>query len=216
MRRDLSPRMSADHSNPQAIVRLNDVGKVFGRFAALRGLSADFHLGKLYILLGENGAGKSTLLRMIAGLAAPTSGKVDVACTPEKVGFMSHSSFLYDDLSGAENLRYFAGLYSDPAPSNELMASVGLDPALPRRVRDYSQGMRQRLSLARALVNRPELLLLDEPFSNVDAASTAQMLTLLCRLKTSTCIILVTHQPALLDGIADQTLTLVAGRVAAQ
>lgn len=130
---------------------------------------------------------------------------------------MAHASLLYDEMSGMENIQYFAALYgiSSPEHCSSAMAAVGLDPALPRLVRDYSQGMRQRLSLVRAVIHSPKVLLLDEPFSNVDADSAARMLALLTRMKQDgNTIIVATHQPELLGKIADRSLTLTAGRIA--
>jgi ABC-type multidrug transport system ATPase subunit len=149
--------------------------KQFGRFAALRGVNAEFDTGKFHVILGDNGAGKTTLLRALAGLAHPTRGTISIlgknpheAC--REIGYMAHPSLLYDEMSGMENLRYFARLYDIAGDSRcqEVIRSVGLDPELARPVGQYSQGMRQRMSLARAVLNDPKILLLDEPFSNVD------------------------------------------------
>ncbi len=123
---------------------------------------------------------------------------------------------LYDELTALENLRYFAALYGpvDEAACADAVRTVGLDPALTRRVGQYSQGMRQRLSLARALVHDPALLLLDEPFSNVDAASARHMVQVLASLRDQDrTVLVVTHQPALLEGVADEFVTMSAGRI---
>lgn len=203
-------------------VELRNVGKHFGSMAALRNVSLDFVPGQMTLLLGENGAGKSTLLRIIAGLAAPTHGRVvlfgsaDHHDWKQRLGYMPHASLLYDELTGLENLEYFAALYgiSDPAVCGRAMHNVGLDPALQRRVGQYSQGMRQRLSLARALVHNPDLLLLDEPFSNVDVASASHMAERLAAMRDAgKAVLVVTHQPQVLDGVADEAVFLAAGRV---
>jgi heme ABC exporter ATP-binding subunit CcmA len=214
-------------SSSEPVVVLNQITKLFGRFAALRDISAGFASGKLYAVLGENGAGKSTLLRIIAGLARPTrgsvmiSGSADLQQSLSRLGYMGHAPMLYDELSGAENLRYFGALYSSQAASQSnvesAMRMVGLDPKLARRTSAYSQGMRQRLALARAIIHDPELLLLDEPFSNVDAASTQAMATLLAQLRDrGKTIFVVTHQAEILSAIADETVTLQDGRIIAQ
>ena len=167
--------------------RLDQVSKLFGSFAALRQVSVDLEPGKCYVLIGENGAGKSTLLRILAGLLRPSFGSVRVFGSQEphevraRIGYMSHAPMLYDELTAQENLRYFASLYPDrdcltPA---EALRQVGLDPELNRPIGQYSQGMRQRTSLARVLMPAPELLLLDEPFSNMDVESAGQMVKLL-------------------------------------
>jgi heme ABC exporter ATP-binding subunit CcmA len=203
--------------------RLDNVSKLFGSFAALRQVSVEFEVGRCYVLLGENGAGKSTLLRILAGLLRPSFGKVTAFGESEphnaraRIGYMSHAPMLYDELTAEENLRYFASLYPnraclDPA---EALRQVGLDPSLTRPFGHYSQGMRQRTSLARVLLSAPELLLLDEPFSNMDVSSARQMVELLSGFRHgSRTIILTTHQRELAAPIADWVLTLHAGRVA--
>src|SRR6266567_4926627 len=202
-------RMTLSNS---AVVVADGVVKQFGRFAALRGVTAEFAPRKLYVVLGDNGAGKTTLLRTIAGLARPTRGEVSVLGTKNlrsirgEIGYMAHPSLLYDEMSAMENLRYFAGLYGvEAARCREVISWVKLDPDLERPVGQYSQGMRQRLSLARALLNNPKILLLDEPFSNVDAHSATDMVRLLAHTRDAgKTIFVVTHQAALLEDAADE------------
>ena len=163
--------------------RLDQVSKLFGSFAALRQVTLDLEPGRCYVLLGENGAGKSTLLRILAGLLRPSHGTVRVFGVSEpqqvraRIGYMSHAPMLYDELTAEENLRYFRSLYPGRAclAPAEALRQVGLDPDLNRLLGQYSQGMRQRTSLARVLLSAPELLLLDEPFSNMDVESARQM-----------------------------------------
>jgi ABC-type multidrug transport system ATPase subunit len=170
-------------------------------------------------LRGENGAGKSTLLRMIAGLNEPTEGSIQIFGEPNReslheIGYMAHAPLLYDELDGMENLRFFARLYgvNSDQPLSEAMQRVGLDPALARRVGQYSQGMRQRLSLARAIFHQPRLLLLDEPFSNVDPESALQIARLLAGMRSGgNTILLVTHQIGLLANLADEYLMMSHG-----
>jgi heme ABC exporter ATP-binding subunit CcmA len=198
-----------------------DLVKQFGRFAALRGINAEFAAGRLYTIIGGNGAGKTTLLRILAGLARPTRGTISILGTKNlnsirrQIGYMAHPSLLYDELSGMENLRYFAKLYGiEDSRCAEIICKVNLDPALARPIAQYSQGMRQRMSLARTLLNDPQILLLDEPFSNVDAQSANLMVNLLSTLRNhGTTLFLVTHQVALLDGIADEFVAMEAGRI---
>lgn len=211
------------NSNPGApVVVLTNLTKQFGRFAALRKVSAEFLPGRLYAVLGENGAGKSTMLRAIAGLAHPSAGKVSVLgassvrAVCHRIGYMAHPSLLYDEMSGLENLVYFGGLYDvhDAQRSVAAIKLVGLDPELTRPVSQYSQGMRQRMSLARSLVHDPELLLLDEPFSNVDVASAREMVHLLGKMRDGgKTIFVVTHQASLLAPVADEFVWMHAGMI---
>ena len=209
------------------LAQLDNVSRLFGRFPALRKVSATLQTGCCYVLLGENGAGKSTLLRVLAGLIEPTLGAarmfsegegVKMAAQRARIGYMSHASMLYDELSAVENLRYFGGLYRSRTclPPEEALRSVGLDPTLDRPVGQYSQGMRQRTSLARVLLPQPELLLLDEPFSNMDAGSAAKMVALLASLRsTQRTVVLTTHQRALAEPLADYFLMMEAGQLVA-
>jgi ABC-type multidrug transport system ATPase subunit len=225
------------------IITVSNVIKQFGRFAALRGVTAEFAAGKFYAVLGDNGAGKTTLLRALAGLARPTQGTISIlgndpqtAC--RDIGYMAHPSLLYDEMSGMENLRYFARLYGIagdgehrlPAPGfrlpearsqkpeadrcSQAILSVGLEPELTRPVGQYSQGMRQRMSLARAILHDPKILLLDEPFSNVDVHSASAMVSLLRGMRDAgKTIFVVTHQAALLQGVADEFIWMQAGLI---
>ncbi len=202
-------------------VTLDSVVKFFGRFAALRGVTADFASGRMYVVLGDNGAGKSTLLRTMTGLLAPSSGTVallgnEPSAVRSRFGYMGHAPFLYDELTAMENLRYFGGLYGirEDSVLRDSISVVGLDPSLDRRVGQYSQGMRQRLSLARAVLHEPEILFLDEPFSNVDVNSARDMATLLGELRDGgRTLFVVTHQPAVLVALADEFVTMSAGQI---
>lgn len=204
------------------IVSVTNLIKQFGRFAALRGVSADFAPGRLYAILGDNGAGKTTMLRMLAGLTQPTQGQVSILGSNNirsvcgQIGYMAHPSLLYDEMSGMENLRYFARLYGieDDQRCATVITAVKLDPALQRPVGQYSQGMRQRMSLARALLNDPKILLLDEPFSNVDVRSAREMVSLLAQMRdTGKTIFVVTHQAALLEHAANEFIKMEAGKI---
>lgn len=209
---------------------LESVSKIYGSFAALRNVSVSFAPGTCTVIVGENGAGKSTLLRVLAGLITPTRGTARVfSDSPQsqrhRMAYMSHATMLYDELTAMENLNYFASLHRDGgcacvgSPEMALRA-VGLDPALTRTVGQYSQGMRQRASLARVLQTDPEILLLDEPFSNLDVASAHRMVELLADFRTwpvagggKRTILLTTHQAHLADPIADTTLTMRNGQI---
>jgi ABC-type multidrug transport system ATPase subunit len=227
----LRERMSS--AAPQPAIRLDRASKLYGSFAALRDVSLSIAAGASVVLLGENGAGKSTLLKLITGLETPTYGSVAIfGNSPReersRIATMGHATMLYDELTGIENLTYFASLYAEGASSAALKAQaeesllgVALDPANPRRVGEYSQGMRQRASLARALMNQPDLLLLDEPFSNLDTASAQAMIERLLQFcgqpgsdGIARTLILTTHQAELARPLARTTITMRAGRVA--
>jgi len=205
-------------------VVLQGISKLFGRFAALYDLSITLPAGRIYALLGENGAGKTTLLRIIAGLSRPSRGTVqvlgssDVRAVSNRIGYMAHATLLYDELTARENLDYFRGLYpaGQTESTDKLLDLVGLAHVdRKRRVGQYSQGMKQRLALARVTLSMPDLLLLDEPFSNVDVESIGTMSALLGRLRDrGATLIVVTHQLEALAEVADEWITLRAGTVA--
>ena len=220
------PEPIVNDSNPvhedAPIVVVSNLTKQFGRFAALRAVNAGFVACRLYAILGDNGAGKTTLLRTLAGLIAPTRGSVsilgqsDLRSVCREVGYMAHPSLLYDEMSGMENLRYFAALYGilDDRRCAQVISAVKLDPQLSRPVGQYSQGMRQRMSLARALLHDPKILLLDEPFSNVDLGSAREMVRLLAEMRDEgKTIFVVTHQASLLEGAADDFVWMQAGQI---
>jgi ABC-type multidrug transport system ATPase subunit len=213
-----------------AAVSLERVAKVYGGFAALRDVSVTLPAGASVVLLGENVAGKSTLLRLIAGLAQPSFGSVQVfggtvVDARGRVATMGHATMLYDELTAMENLVYFAGLSASEglsARAAKALSEVGLDATNMRRVGEYSQGMRQRAALARALMTEPDLLLLDEPFANLDVASAQAMIARLQQYLAqpgsdgmARTLVLTTHQAELARPLAQTTITLRAGRVEA-
>ena len=223
-----------------ATAELTNVAKTFGAHAALRNVTLTLTPGTITLVLGENGAGKSTLLRLLAGLSAPTHGTLQLFGAPaaqsrHRIAYMAHAPMLYDELTAMENLRYFAKLArtgsacacASGSPEMALRA-VGLDPHLKTPIAQYSQGMRQRASLARVLQADPEFLLLDEPFSNLDAAGAQQMVELLADFRTwpvagstlapgvhGRTIVLTTHQAHLATPIADRTLHIARGSLVA-
>jgi ABC-type multidrug transport system ATPase subunit len=215
--------ISAANSHSEPAVALDGISKLFGRFAALHDLSVSLPAGGLYALLGENGAGKTTLLRIVAGLSRPSRGSLRVLGSPDvrrvsaRIGYMAHATLLYDELTARENLEYFGALYGSrpKVVAEELLAMVGLAGVDPkRRVSKYSQGMRQRLALARAMISSPDLLLLDEPFSNVDAKSISAMAALLGQVRDrGATLIVITHQLEALSSVADEWITLHAGAI---
>lgn len=213
-------------SSPIPAASVSNLSKLYGSFAALKRVTCDFPAGGFHVLLGPNGAGKSTLLRVLAGLITPTNGTVStLGSDPHearaRMAYMSHAPMLYEELSAMENLRYFARLQNpgatcDCTGSPEMaLRAVGLDPTITRPVSEFSQGMRQRVSMARALVADPELLLLDEPFSNMDVGGAKELVQLLLDFRTwpltggsQRTVIVTTHQFELVAEAADQVVTM--------
>ncbi len=201
--------------------------KEYGGCRALRDLSFRLGRGDFLTLFGPNGAGKSTLLRIIATLTAPDSGRVRVDGADledgseefrKRLGFISHHALLYDQMSALENLVFSASLYgvADPwARAEELLAQVDLQLHRHRLAGAFSRGMRQRLSIARALVNDPDLLLLDEPFTGLDRQAALLLGELLLVLKERRrTIIMVTHDLDRGLAMASRVGILAGGRLA--
>jgi len=210
-----------------AAIEAWDVRKRFGRGEALRGVDLRVSSGRTLAIVGPNGAGKSTLLRILATLARPSAGVVllggvpvadDLVAARRRLGVMFESTFLYDELTGAENLAYYARLYGlrdGLARATMLAGLVGLEGRLHDRAGVYSRGMAQRLSLARALLHRPDVLLLDEPDAGLDPAATADLPRLLRGDGVAErAIVLTTHDLDLALTLADDVAILVKGRFA--
>ena len=208
---------------------LFEVSKSFGAAPALDAFSLRVARGEVVALVGPNGAGKSTLIRAAAGLLRPGGGKVlidgmDIALAPSeakrKVGWVSDTPVLYDELTATENLVFFARLWGmgaadSAAAANEALASARLAHRAADRVGDLSHGMRQRLSLARAMLHRPSVLLLDEPFEGLDASSTADLVAQLqeARGRAGRAVLLATHRADLALATCDRVAILHRGKL---
>jgi heme exporter protein A len=207
---------------------LDAVGLVrtFGAQRAVDGIDLRLPAGDTLVLLGPNGAGKSTLLRILSGGLRPTSGEVRLGGMPldlrgadwlRRVGVLSHQSFLYGHLTARENLRFFADLYDLDRVGERIEAGLaGVDLAArgDDEVRTYSRGMRQRLALARTLLHDPDVVLLDEPYTGLDAHAAAVLRGVLGTLRDGRrTVILVTHN--LIEGLesADRVAIQVRGRL---
>jgi heme exporter protein A len=187
----------------EAHVALRAVTKTFGPVRALLGVSARFSAGRVTVVVGPNGSGKSTLLAIVGALAKPTSGKVDHASLGSNrtevraaLGWVGHESLSYGDLSGRENLHLAARLYGiDPARAfAEASDRFELASFADRPVRTYSRGQRQRIAVARALVHKPMLLLLDEPTTGLDTSSTARLVDVVTAENArGAIVVVVTH-----------------------
>jgi ABC-type multidrug transport system ATPase subunit len=205
---------------------IREVSRNFGRRRALARVSLDCRAGEIVGLLGPNGAGKSTLLAIVSTLATPSSGEVRYggrtakeigAPLRAKIGVLSHDLHLYSELSARENLVFFGRLYG--IADADTLATAALERArLEDRggdvVSGFSRGMRQRLALERALLHRPRLLLLDEPFTGLDEASTVGLIGRLRELRSSGCITLVaTHDLDVAEAVLDKAIILQDGKL---
>lgn len=203
-------------------VEARSLVKQFGNRRGLDGVDLAVPAGAFLSIFGPNGAGKTTLLRMLALLSRPTRGSltllgVDALEEPDalraRIGLISHASMLYGDLTARENLEFFSSLYGgapDRARIDELLRLVELDHRRNDCVRTYSRGMQQRLSIARALVNDPELVLLDEPYSGLDPHAAELFDRLIERVRGERTLIMVSHD--LEKGFAMCTHALVLAR----
>ncbi|MFZ7104002.1 MAG: ABC transporter ATP-binding protein [Peptococcaceae bacterium] len=205
--------------------QVTNISKVISGRKILGDLNIEIEPGELIIILGENGAGKSTLLKILALMHKPSSGQIkiggiDALKTPQKVrpnlGVLSHKSFLYENLTVYENLEFYGQLYNVKKLKEriyELISKVGLELVLHEPVYILSRGMQQRLALARALIQDPDFLLLDEPQTGLDQDAVKILYSLLASIKMEgKGIVVVTH---LFDGlfqISDKLLILKKGR----
>ena len=199
----------------------------YGDRPALDGVGFELATGESLVVLGPNGAGKTTLLRILATLLRPSGGEVAVLdCSlPDeawklrgRIGYLGHEPLLYRELSGRENLRFQARLYglgptAAEARIEELLRAVGMERRADERVAELSAGMRQRLSICRCVLHEPELVLLDEPDSNLDAEGRDLARELIGPAPGRTRVV-VTHDPERHLPEADQTLRLGIGEAA--
>jgi ABC-type multidrug transport system ATPase subunit len=224
--------LSFDH------VSVDQVSRHFGRRRALSRITFQARRGEIVGLLGPNGAGKSTMLAMLATLMRPSSGTITYGPpeggphTPEggphispsgaalraRIGVLGHDLFLYPELTARENLAFFAGLYAIADRNGAAVAALDRAGLLDRAddlVSTFSRGMRQRVALERALIHRPILVLLDEPFTGLDDASAAALVGRLRALKgEGAIVILATHDLDLAEGLLDRAIFLRDGRMA--
>lgn len=205
-------------------VEFADVGKRYGSLWALRRLSLRIAPGEFVLLRGPNGSGKSTLLRVAATLAQPSTGAVrypgiedaEAVAVRGSIGLVAHSTMLYDDLSAAENLRFFGALFQLeglPLRVDAALASVGLADRRDSLVRTFSRGMRQRLALARALLHGPGLLLLDEPATGLDQEAREWLDRTLESLHAAGCTVVMTTHSGEEISAATRTVWLAGGVV---
>jgi len=186
------------------MISAQKISKTFGPMRALTDVSFTIGAGELVALMGANGAGKTTLIRILSALARPSRGEAVVAGFStsgqahqlrSRIGVVSHHTFLYNDLSAEENLRFYGRMYGVPELEgriDELLRQMELFSRRFDLVRTYSRGMQQRLALARALLHRPPVLLLDEPFTGLDIHATELLTRFIARLIEDKATVLLT------------------------
>jgi heme exporter protein A len=208
------------------IVETNALVKAYGLLPVLRKLDLAIERGQFVALLGPNGSGKSTLLRLLSGLSKPTAGTIHIggwelpqeaAAVRAQIGMVSHKSLLYDALSARENLEFFAGLYNIPRGEIDerimtMLTKVGLAKRADDLVRTFSRGMVQRLTIARALLHRPHVLLMDEPYTGLDQDASGVLDDLLLNAHAEGhTIIMTTHELDRAARLAERVLILSRG-----
>jgi heme ABC exporter ATP-binding subunit CcmA len=212
-----------------SLIQTHELVKAFGLMPVLRKLDLGIERGESVALLGPNGSGKSTLLRLLCGLSKPSSGSIRVggwelpreaAAVRAQIGMVSHKPLLYENLNARENLRFFARLYNLPVAEREkridqLLERVGLARRAGDLIRTYSRGMQQRLSIARALLHDPEVLLFDEPYTGLDQVASAMLdeIALETRANGRT-LIMATHELDRAVRLASRAIILSRGVVA--
>jgi heme ABC exporter ATP-binding subunit CcmA len=208
-----------------SLLAARGLARAFGRVRILHGIDLFLQPGEVLAVLGPNGAGKTTLLRLLAGLMRPSAGEVLVLGRPldgaadhrrSAIGFLSHQSLLYDDLTLEENLTFAAQLHGVARPREAAMAAIGAaglaerSAELPKRL---SRGLLQRVAIARTLLHSPRILLLDEPFTGLDAIGSERLRTELgTRLRAGVGAVVVTHHLSEIWDLATRVAVLIDGR----
>src|ERR1019366_422234 len=218
--------MPPDTPSVKPALELRDVSKHFGEFQALMGVSLRIEAGDSVLLYGPNGAGKTTLLRVLATLARPSQGQAlyggsdvhrDPSAAKAAIGFVSHASFLYGELTVGENLEFTGKLFGVVNLRQRLDTVIDLF-RLRERIRtpvsELSRGYQQRVSLARAFLHDPDFLLLDEPFTGLDAASTESLQDLMRSLQgQGKAVIFSTHDYEQGKAIARRLVAVEGGKI---
>jgi heme exporter protein A len=212
--------------NGTSAVQLAGVSKRIEERLILSGIDLEIHAGEYVALIGANGAGKTTLLRILATLTPPTEGTIHLFGQPlvriainlrARIGLIGHQPMLYRDLSARENLRFFARLYELQEPDkrcDRMLRMVGLGDRADDPVKNFSRGMTQRVSIARALLHEPELILADEPFAGLDAPSIQSLESLLAKLNAAgKTIVLVNHDIEQTLRLAERAIVLRQGSI---
>ncbi len=209
------------------MIDVRNLTKSFGTLYALRGLNLSVARGSCLTIFGPNGAGKSTFIRILATLSKPTEGEIriggeDIFANAEqyrsRLGVIAHATFLYDELTARENLAFYGKLYGIDQREQrirQLLDEVGLGKRANDRVRTFSRGMQQRLSIARAMLHDPDILLLDEPYTGLDQHASEMLTGWIMKLRSANrTVILITHDLTQGLEVADDVAIFLRGKVA--
>lgn len=223
---------AAQAADSDVVIETRNLGKIYRDFwgvkkvAALKALDIEVKKGEIFGLLGPNGSGKSTTIKLIQGLLFPTSGRAFVfgkdardVTKNERIGYLPEESYLYKFLNAEETLDFYGRLFDMPGEvrrerSEKLIHTVGLHHARRRQLREYSKGMARRIGLAQALINEPDLLILDEPTTGMDPIGSREMKDLIMRLRDEgKTILLCSHQLADVQDVCDRVAILHQGEL---
>ncbi len=227
-----SETTAAPAPESDVVIETRNLSKVYRDFwgrkkvAALKSLDIEIRKGEIFGLLGPNGSGKSTTIKLIQGLLFPTSGRAFVfekdardVTKNERIGYLPEESYLYKFLNAEETLDFYARLFDMPADqrkerADKLIKTVGLQHARRRQLREYSKGMTRRIGLAQALINEPDLLILDEPTTGMDPIGSREMKDLIMQLRDQgKTILLCSHQLADVQDVCDRVAILHQGEL---
>ncbi len=225
-------KSASQAQDTDVIIETRNLGKVYRDFwgrkkvNALKALDIEVKKGEIFGLLGPNGSGKSTTIKLIQGLLFPTSGRAFVfgkdardVSKNERIGYLPEESYLYKFLNAEETLDFYGRLFDIPASTrrqrtDQLIKMVGLDRARRRQLREYSKGMTRRIGLAQALINEPDLLILDEPTTGLDPIGSREMKDLILRLRDEgKTILMCSHQLADVQDVCDRVAILHQGEL---
>lgn len=225
--KSVAPDIASD-----VVIETRNLGKIYRDFwgrkkvAALKSLDIEVKKGEIFGLLGPNGSGKSTTIKLIQGLLFPTSGRAFVfgkdardVTKNERIGYLPEESYLYKFLNAEETLDFYGRLFDMPADvrrqrSDQLIKMVGLNHARRRQLKEYSKGMTRRIGLAQAMINEPDLLILDEPTTGMDPIGSREMKDLIVRLRDEgKTILMCSHQLADVQDVCDRVAILHQGEL---